>query len=316
MNEEILSVLENWNLKNDSVQKLTETTWSIGDSYILKHYENMVNVQRNISLMNALTESEIPVATPFKTIYGTDFAEKSGNYYLLTSKLPGKHITNFYQDDYKHLSYQIGNILAKLHNVLIKCEPTLNQVKSNGSIESLIQTHSLLDSLKTWITGVIREKGYPFVTEEDLTLSIKDLEANYDELPLQLIHRDVHFGNFLFQNGVLSGYIDFDFSERNVRVFDIAYFLWNTYFAIAIPEEDTEKWYICISKLIEGYESVTPLLGIEKDRLVNVMECIELLFLAYFLGHDEVQFAKEAGTLYYFARDNRDRIKKSIFMQE
>ncbi|HEX3021302.1 MAG TPA: phosphotransferase, partial [Lachnospiraceae bacterium] len=125
MNEEILSILENWNIKNDSVQKLTDTTWSIGDSYILKHYGTMVNVQRNISLMNALTESEIPVATPMKTIYGTDFAEKSDNYYLLTSKLPGKHIRNFYQDDYKHLSYQIGSILAKLHNVLIKCEPTL-----------------------------------------------------------------------------------------------------------------------------------------------------------------------------------------------
>lgn len=316
MNEEILSILENWNLKNDSVQKLTETTWSIGDSYILKHYENMVNVQRNISLMNALTESEIPVATPIKTIYGTDYAEKSGNYYLLTSKLPGKHITNFYQDDYKLLSYQIGSILAKLHNTLIKCEPILNQVKSNGSVESLIKTNSLLDSLNTWITGVIRENGYPFVTEEDLALSIKELEVNYEELPLQLVHRDVHFGNFLFKNGVLSGYIDFDFSERNVRIFDIAYFIWNTYLAIDNPEEDTEKWYSCISKLIEGYESVTPLLGIEKERLVNVMECIELLFIAYFLGHNEVQYAKEAGALYYFARENRDRIKKSIYIQE
>ena len=34
-------------------------------------------------------------------------------------------------------------------------------------------------------------------------------------LPVQLIHRDVHFGNFLFDEGKFSGYIDFDLSQRN-----------------------------------------------------------------------------------------------------
>ena len=73
--------------------------------------------------------------------------------------------------------------------------------------------------------------------EEDYTRTVSLLEAVYPSLPKQLIHRDVHFGNFLFFEGSLSGYIDFDLSQRNIRIFDLCYFL------SGLLAEETEDAY-------------------------------------------------------------------------
>lgn len=48
------------------------------------------------------------------------------------------------------------------------------------------------------------------------------LRRDYKTLPRQLIHRDMHTSNLLYRNGMFS-YIDFDMSQRNVRIFDIVY---------------------------------------------------------------------------------------------
>lgn len=48
------------------------------------------------------------------------------------------------------------------------------------------------------------------------------LRRDYKTLPRQLIHRDMHTSNLLYRNGMFS-FIDFDMSQRNVRIFDIVY---------------------------------------------------------------------------------------------
>lgn len=40
----------------------------------------------------------------------------------------------------------------------------------------------------------------------------------YSKLPIQLIRREVHLGNLLFDNNKFSGYIDFDLSQKNIRI--------------------------------------------------------------------------------------------------
>ena len=47
----------------------------------------------------------------------------------------------------------------------------------------------------------------------------------------------MHFGNFLFQEGSFSGYIDFDLSQKNIRIFDLCYFL-----AGLLAEEPWEEY--------------------------------------------------------------------------
>ena len=45
----------------------------------------------------------------------------------------------------------------------------------------------------------------------------------YDKLPKQLIHRDPNPSNILFDNGIVTGFIDFDLSEINIRLWDVCY---------------------------------------------------------------------------------------------
>ncbi|MDE6063841.1 MAG: phosphotransferase, partial [Lachnospiraceae bacterium] len=120
------------------------------------------------------------------------------------------------------------------------------------------------------------------------------LESVYDSLPKQLIHRDVHSGNFLFSEGNFTGYIDFDLSQKNIRIFDICYFL------TGLLAEETEEaltkseWLANVKAVIAGYESIIKLSEKEKAAIPCVMECIEILFVAYFIGMEDTKQAEAA----------------------
>ena len=96
-----------------------------------------------------------------------------------------------------------------------------------------------------------------------------------------MIHRDVHFGNFLFDHGEFSGYIDFDLSQKNIRIFDICYFLTGLLSSQIGSSLDTEEWLRIVKDAAAGYEKWIPLLPEEKRAFPYVMENIELLFAAY-----------------------------------
>lgn len=137
---------------------------------------------------------------------------------------------------------------------------------------------------------------------------MESLENAYERLPKQLIHRDVHFGNFLFSEGNLSGYIDFDLSQRNIRIFDICYFLTGL-LAEEVENPFTKKeWTENVRAVIEGYESLTRLSAEEKAAIPCVMECIEILFAAYFIGMEDFRHAKDAWAVYLFVQDCRGDI--------
>ena len=85
--------------------------------------------------------------------------------------------------------------------------------------------NSLLDEMNGWIRESMEKNGWQCISKEEYERTVSQLAAVYEQLPVQLIHRDIHFGNFLFADGVFSGYIDFDLTQRNIRIFDLCYFL-------------------------------------------------------------------------------------------
>jgi Ser/Thr protein kinase RdoA (MazF antagonist) len=148
---------------------------------------------------------------------------------------------------------------------------------------------------------------------ELLQLSQKELLACYDELPKQLIHRDMHYGNLLFNNGVFSGYIDFDLSQKNVKIFDICYFLIGLLIDHDKKKDDVDKWYEIVSSFIKGYETINHLTKREKDSIGCLMKNIEILFVAYFLGEEDEVLAESAAGLYCFVKKNEDAIRSAIY---
>lgn len=302
MKEKIQKLLiDNWNIGLDIYQIYT-TAWSVGNDYVIKVNKNFGNMKRNITMIKALNECNIPVALPIPTVNDEDYVESDENFYFLSKKLAGKEIINIFEEDnYLDIVNETGKIIARLHNAFLNCEEKV-----------AFWDNSLLDEMKGWITEILAENDYRYITKVDLVESIVELEKDYDKLPRQLIHRDIYYGNILFDNNQFCGYIDFDFSQRNIRIFDICYFLLGLLVNKNKNKECVSKWKEMVKEFIKGYESLITLQRQEKVSICNVMKCIELLFVAYFIREKDEVNAKLSAELYYFLRENEAEITNMI----
>ena len=231
-------LFDNWNIDSD-IYQIYPTAWSVGSDYVIKVNKNFGNMKRNITMIKALNECNIPVAVPIPTVNDEDYVESDENYYFLSKKLEGKEIINIFEEDnYLDIVYETGKIIAKLHKAFLVCEDKV-----------AFWDNSLLDEMKGWITKIFEENDYKFITKIDLEKSIAELEKGYDNLPRQLIHRDIYYGNILFDNNQFCGYIDFDFSQKNIRIFDICYFLLGLLVNKIKNKECTSKWKEMVKNL-------------------------------------------------------------------
>lgn len=70
-------------------------------------YDLHMRVEKYIS-----DEAGIPVAKVVKTVNGLDYVIVNNDYYFLSKKINGEHITDIYKDNYKDLSIMIGKEIA------------------------------------------------------------------------------------------------------------------------------------------------------------------------------------------------------------
>jgi Ser/Thr protein kinase RdoA (MazF antagonist) len=300
MKEEIETLLEAWGIKEE-IKQIYDTAWSVGDNYVMKTNQNLAGLRRNVEMMKILEECGIPVAKPIPTLAGQDYIETKGEYFLLMNKLSGTHILDIYQADYVNIAYETGRAVAKLHTAFLTCEQKITFWNNN-----------LVEEMTGWVGDTLQANRYRYITKIDYEESLKELQACYDKLPRQLIHRDMHYGNLLFHKGTFSGYIDFDLSQKNVRIFDICYFLIGLLIDHEKKKEDMNKWFEIVSNFIRGYETINKLTDLEKDSIVYLMKNIELLFVAYFIGEEDEILAESSAGLYYFVKEHEDVIRSAI----
>lgn len=289
MKEIIEQILPLWEIGNRQLLQIYPSAWEVNHSYVIKVYDNKNALERNIKIMTILLECNIPVAEIVPTKTGEKYAECNDVFFLLSKKLQGSNISNIKD---KTMAWKMGCAIAQLHRAFLKCEKEIE-----------FWDNSLLEEMKGWIRNNLENDGWRIIGEEEYSKTVRVLENVYDCLPKQLIHRDVHFGNFLFFEGSLSGYIDFDLSQRNIRIFDICYFL------TGLLAEETDavitenEWTLNVKSVIEGYESIMPLSEKEKDAIPCVMECIEILFIAYYIGMKDTKHAIDACNVFHFVQN-------------
>lgn len=290
-------ILNNWNITNEKIEQIYSTAWVVGDKYILKIGNNVEWLQNNIKVIRELSKCNIPVATIIKTGDGLDYIIDDNKYYFLSEKIKGEHIEDIFSDDYIKQSYDIGEIIAKLHSAFKHCQ---NQIDCNDN--------DFYKEITGWVMDTYKNKGITSVPDEILVESITELESNYPKLERQLIHRDIHLGNMLFENDELTGYIDFDLSQINARIFDICYTALGFLIGITNDNKKTEKWLQILQQLVRGYDSLIPLTDIEKSAIWNMMIVIEILFVAYFTNQNDLECANGASEMLGWLWDNKDRI--------
>lgn len=300
MNGEIGKVLEVWGLQDCKTEQIYDTAWLVGEEYVLKVYQDRNMLERNLKMLEILNETGIPVGKVISDKSGKQYVSDGSHFYFLSEKLSGSNILQIGGET--KLAETMGSVIAELHIAFQKCES-----------EGEFWNNSLLEEMEGWIREQFEKSKWKYISQEEFQKVVLELDSLYGELPVQLIHRDVHFGNFLFDEGKFSGYIDFDLSQRNIRIFDLCYFLLGL-----LSEEEKlkiteEQWFDFVTKVFKGYERKLPLSKAEKQAVPCVMECIELLFTAYFEGQKDLSCAEDAYKIYEFVRKHEKRIRELIY---
>lgn len=103
-----------------------------------------------------------------------------------------------------------------------------------------------------------------------------------------LYHRDPNPGNIIISDEEW-GFIDFDLSERNIRIYDPCYA------ATAILSESFEerneeklaKWVNIYREIMIGFDSVAKLSDIEKEAIPYIIISNQLIATAYFSENEK-----------------------------
>lgn len=301
--KKIEAVLSAWGIEKLPVVQVYDSAWQIGERYILKVYDNTEDLERNIKMLRLLGEKGVPVTEVVSTMENSKYILSEGIIYVLTKKLPGNNIVAFDKDFSQ--AKELGRALGKLHLALAEI----------GDEENFWE-NSLLRELKSWIREVFEKRDWVDISKAEFERVVSALEAYYGSLPVQLIHRDVHFGNFLFHEGNFSGYIDFDLSQKNIRIFDICYFLLGLLCEEEKREFSFEEWMKISKQVFAGYAEHISLTREELLVVPYVMECIELLFAAWFIQCEDEICARDALQLFEFVKSHEEEIENiEIYFQ-
>jgi hypothetical protein len=161
--------------------------------------------------------------------------------------------------------------------------------------------------LKSWIGDELGRKQIP--VREEVMRACHDFLPLYAALPRQLIHRDMHLGNLLFEGGRFTGYLDFDISQKNVRIFDICYMGASMLVDIYKDEGKLDGWRAVFDGVLRGYEKAQPLTEAEKAAIPGMFIAIELIFTAFFSKIGQPGTAIFCAEMTNWLFDHQDRIK-------
>lgn len=298
MEELITQVLPLWGIEIRQLTQIYSSAWELNHSYVIKVYHDQDQLERNIRISALLIDCHIPVARIIPTKTGDKYAQYQNIYFQMSEKLQGSNI--FDRND-SELIRKMGRAIAQLHAAFLKCEQEIE-----------FWDNSLLLEMKGWVRENLNDNAWQIITETEYSKTVGLLEKLYDYLPKQLIHRDVHFGNFLFLNGSFSGYIDFDLSQKNIRIFDICYFLTGLLSEEIDQPLSKSEWLNTVKSVIAGYESITKLSYEEKDAVPCVMECIEILCAAHFISTKDVKHADDACRVFHLIQSYESDIKNAL----
>ena len=272
---DIAAVLEHWGLSEMTATPIygsANSTWEIGGRYVLKHNPNPGELAGSLQLTGLLAAEGIPVATHVRTRDG-GLTTPDGKNCLMT-KLRGE-VVDLYRR--RELAAVLGGELARLHVALARIEPRVSGCCDND----------LLAEWKSYIApGIAGE-----ISGERIAYVEEGLLALYPALPRQLIHRDVHLNNLLFEEDRLSGWLDFDLRRRDARLFDIVYLLGS------LQPEDRARapvWSSICGDILAGYERLQPLSPDERKALPVLLLAEGLLFVAFWGDQGNQKKRREA----------------------
>ncbi len=281
--KELRTVLEAWpQTKNLPLETLyipsgqpRQDAWLVGDAYMLKH-STYAQISRAARLGMALDAQGFPAMRPVATAQG-DLFTPGPEPFLLMNRLHGRRLdAEAYLASQGHLPFCAGQALAKLHQAL-------RQVENDIPADECSPSAMLLE----WAFPEACRQAVQWrmsLTKAELSEIVESLAALEPHLPKQLIHRDPNPSNLIFDGEAISGFADFDLSERNVRLWDVCYMA--TGILSEAKQAEDSRWLNVLQFILQGYHHQSPL-SPEERRAIWPMLCgIVLICIAAFAHND------------------------------
>lgn len=279
----VAGLLHFWGLEQEKITDIyydgtgnrNASAFYIGEEYVLKFTANLGKLTSHIAISKALEEVGLSAAVPVRTLEGQEYITDEDLYYCLTKRLKGEQLKvgSMYEEDYTGKARFIGEILGQLSLALSKVEAVVNEPDLYGSVVNY---------------AIPKLKGRVSISEEIFARYEKEFGELYHILPKQVIHRDPNPGNIILEKESW-GFIDFELSERNVRIFDPCYaataILSETF--AEDNEEKLQKWIDIYKNIIWGYDSVAKLSAEERSAVPYVILSNQLLALAWFAEQEK-----------------------------
>lgn len=267
--DEIKSITKEYKFIKNASEK---NVWSINERYMLKVTSEENEMRINVIMACLLAREQIPAQKLIPLKNGELYLYHKGYYYGLFTKIKGELVKDYLDKDYLDRAYYVGNNIGWLHYGLnnITDELSYSKVLVNSKVVSDIE-----DYIKPLLKSLSEEKLLTSEKCESVLSVIKEIEDKrygyYNDLTKHLIHKNLSNQSLLFYENKLSGYIDFELVEVNLRIVDICKFSLSILESVFYIDKGNEKWIDFHNELLKGYNNWAKLT--EKEN-----ECIKYIF--------------------------------------
>ena len=280
----IAEVLVNWDLQNEKVAdivfpetgEISDTAKYVGEDLVIKYTGNLGNTKKAIEISKALESVGLSSPAIVPTKDGREYVENGELYFMLTKRVEGERImaSKLYLNDYETKARFIGEIVGQLDLALSK-------------IDVIADDAELEKAVSEW--AVPNLKGRLNIEEDSMDEIAQRFAVLYKDLPRQVVHRDPNPSNIILVKDKW-GFIDFELSERNARIFDPCY---ATTAILSETFEDNEemllKWTSVMKEIMYGYDSVVKMTESEKEAIPYMILANQFISTAFFADKDKYE---------------------------
>lgn len=276
--KKITELLKHWELQDETVRDIfyegtgnrNENAYYVGEDYVIKFSPNLGKLKNSIDISKKLADVGLVAATPILSTDGEEYIADGELYFCVTKRIKGKQMQpgTMYEGDYKEKARYIGEIIGQLDRALENADVLVNDANT-------------YESVVNW--AIPQLEGKIDLPKELLDNYKNDFWKAYQAIPRQVIHRDPNPGNIILAEEQW-GFIDFELSERNVRIFDPCYAA-TAILSESFAEGDAQKlikWVDIYKNIIYGYDAVVRLTDEEKGAVPYVVLSNQLLATAWF----------------------------------
>ncbi|MFJ8455564.1 phosphotransferase enzyme family protein [Bacillus paramycoides] len=279
--------------------KVTKVTCN-NKAYILKEKGSIKQLLVELNVLEQLDEKGIRVQKLVKTKSDERYVFYKEKYYCLYEYVAGSVMEIKDTEKLKELGSTIGEELANLHQAL----------NSVGNVSELIK-RDLYKVLYEWAMPILEKNEQ---VQRNVIQQMNNIHKKFKEkvqlLPKQIIHRDMHLSNVIFQDNEFQGFIDFELLEENVRVFDLSYCFTSVLSELYMDETLRRNWLQIVRNIFEGYNKQNVLTREEVQTIWYVMLSIQIIFITYFVQSVDLLKLNEEMFLWIFA--NKEEIEEVI----